>query len=92
MGKAGKNVVRDFIYGCWCNGRRIGGMSMPPLTDLLAATHVRREGLDVEFLDAQYQPEDYDRHLGNKFSDILAVAVMSSTQSFKNDVETLEYT
>ena len=87
--KAHKNVVRDFIYGCWCNGKRVGGMSMPPTNELLAATHARQPGLDVWFLDSQYEVGRYGELTASKFDGTLAVLVMSSTQSFRYDVETL---
>ena len=29
-----KNVIRDLVYGSWCNGRRIGGTQMPPVNHL----------------------------------------------------------
>ena len=60
MDGPGKNVVRDFLYGCWCNGRRIGGMQMPPLTELIAASHARQDGLNVVFIDAQIKPARYE--------------------------------
>lgn len=58
-GSHNRNVVRDFVYGCWCNGKHIGGMQMPPLNDLYCATHVRDAGIEIEFLDAQLEPERY---------------------------------
>ncbi|WP_173977805.1 B12-binding domain-containing radical SAM protein [Magnetospirillum sp. UT-4] len=86
---AHRNVVRDFIYGCWCNGKRVGGMSMPPTNELLAATHARQDGLDVLFLDSQYEPERYHQLAASGFADVLAVLIMSSTQSFRHDCLTL---
>jgi len=89
-GAIGKNIVRDFLYGCWCNGRRIGGMQMPPLTELMVATNVRQEGVESIFLDAQIEPERYLALREQKFEDISVVAMMSSTQSFRADVAILE--
>ena len=86
---ARKNVVRDFIYGCWCNGKRVGGMSMPPTNELLAATHARQPGLEVLFLDSQYEPERYDDLVASRFDGVLAVLIMSSTQSFRYDCQIL---
>jgi anaerobic magnesium-protoporphyrin IX monomethyl ester cyclase len=83
LGNAEKNIVRDFVYGCWCNGKRIGGMQMPPLNDLYCATHVRNCGIDVLFLDAQVGPEKYLELLTNEIDSIDAVVVLTSTQSFK---------
>lgn len=85
----GKNVVRDFIYGCWCNGKRVGGMDMPPTNELLAATHARQPGIEVLFIDSQYEPERYVELTRNSFDQTLAVLIMSSTQSFRQDVETI---
>jgi anaerobic magnesium-protoporphyrin IX monomethyl ester cyclase len=88
-GVAFKNIVRDFVYGCWCNGRRIGGMQMPPLNDLYAATHAREGGIAVLFVDASVEPARYDDLLNQRFSGIGAVVLMSSTQSFRQDAVVL---
>ena len=64
-------------------------MQMPPLNDLYVATHARQEGLEIEFLDAQFE---YDRYAGLKrknFDGYLALIIMSSTQSFRSDAQTL---
>lgn len=82
----GKNIVRDFLYGCWCNGRRIGGMQMPPLTELMTATHARQEGIESLFVDGQIEPDVYKHLMDGGLKDIIAVAMMSSTQSFQADV------
>lgn len=89
-GPVGKNIVRDLVYGCWCNGRRIGGMQMPPLNDLYAATHCRQPGVEVVFLDAQMEPERYRRLAEAGFRGVGAVVMLSSTQSFKEDVGTIK--
>ncbi len=80
-----KTVVRDFVYGCWCNGRRVGGMQMPPLNDLYVATHARNIGLDVLFLDAQLEPERWTAMKEHELADIAHVILLSSTQSFEED-------
>ncbi|RJR44083.1 MAG: radical SAM protein [Deltaproteobacteria bacterium] len=89
-GPAGKNIVRDLVYGCWCNGRRIGGMQMPPLNDLYAATHCRQPGVEVVFLDAQMEPERYQALARDGFRGVAAVVMLSSTQSFREDVGTIK--
>jgi len=88
-GNKDQNIVRDFVYGCWCNGRRIGGMQMPPINELYAATHVRQAGIDVLFIDAQSQTYEWQELQKNLFTDISIVVVMSSTQSFKEDVHAI---
>lgn len=90
VGSGARNVVRDFLYGCWCNGRRIGGMQMPPLTELTACTHARQDGVHPMFLDALVEPDRYRRLLQDRFDGIFAVAIMSSTQSFRQDVATFK--
>jgi len=85
----GRNIVRDFVYGCWCNGRRIGGMQMPPLNELFVCTHARQPGLEPIFIDANLEPERFRGLLASGLSDVLAVALMSSTQSFTEDVQVL---
>lgn len=87
----GKNIVRDFLYGCWCNGRRIGGMQMPPLTELMVATHARQDGVEAVFLDSQLEPERFLALQARDFEEVAVVAMMSSTQSFKADVAALKH-
>lgn len=87
VGKRHQNVVRDFVYGCWCNGRRIGGMEMPPLNELYVATHVKRAGVEVTLLDVQQQPECYDALLHSRLAGVMAIVMMSSTQSFRSDAQ-----
>lgn len=82
----GQNVVRDFVYGCWCNGRRIGGMQMPPLNELYCVTHARAGGVDAEFVDAQACPDVYEQIALQGFADYFAVVLMTSTQSFQHDL------
>lgn len=84
-----RNIVRDFVYGCWCNGKRIGGMQMPPLNDLYVTTHVRNAKLEADFCDAQFEPERYAAIADAGFRDYQAVAILSSTQSFVEDAALL---
>jgi anaerobic magnesium-protoporphyrin IX monomethyl ester cyclase len=90
LGPIGQNIVSDFIYGCWCNGRRIGGMQMPPLNEIYAATSCRKTGAKIGFLDAQMEPAHYRWLLKGGFNGVKAVVIMSSTQSFKENVTTLK--
>lgn len=82
----GRNIVRDFIYGCWCNGRRIGGMQMPPLTELYVATVLNRGGFPSSFLEADMQPGEFAELENHEFQSLSSALVMTSTQSFANDV------
>ena len=47
--KQAENVPRDLVYGCWCAGKRIGGISFPPLTSVLIATILRGAGIRSRF-------------------------------------------
>jgi len=87
-GKKQKNVVRDFIYGCWCNGRRIGGMQMPPLNQLYAASILKEAGHEVQFLDAQVEWDVFQKLDEQGFPGFDFLLIMSSTNSFLSDLET----
>ena len=87
---AAGNMVADLIYGCWCNGRRVGGMQMPPLNELYAATHARQQGIDTDFVDARFERDRFDEIMRRRFDAYFAVVLMSSTQSFRQDVQFLQ--
>ncbi len=80
-----RNVVRDFMYGCWCGGRRIGGMQMPPLNLLYVATVLQREGHDVELVDASVDYDAYERVVARS-RDYGALVILTSTNSFRLDI------
>ena len=82
-----KNVIRDLVYGCWCNGRRIGGMQMPPLNNLYVATILKEDGHQVQLIDAQVDYEAYRERDGKNFSGIDLLVLMSSTNSYKQDLQ-----
>ena len=84
-----KNVVRDFMYGCWCSGRRIGGMQMPPLNLLYVATVLKENGHNVELVDAGMDYASYE-DVKKRARDFGAVVILSSTNSFKMDIESLK--
>lgn len=90
IGSGKNNIVRDFVYGCWCNGKRIGGMQMPPLTELYCATHVKNSGFNVKILDALVQQDEWLEIEADGFSSCDIVIIMSSTQSFAHDCRVVE--
>ena len=81
-----RNVVRDFMYGCWCRGRRIGGMQMPPLNLLFIATTLRVDGQEVELIDASVDYSAYENAL-SKARDYGALILLTSSNSFWLDVK-----
>jgi radical SAM superfamily enzyme YgiQ (UPF0313 family) len=83
-----KNAVRDFVYGCWCRGRRIGGMQMPPLNLLYVTTVLQKDGFDAELIDASAEFNRYEQALAH-MEEYSVVILLSSTNSFRHDVKTL---
>lgn len=64
-------------------------MQMPPLNELYIVTHNRNYGIDIDFIDAQFELEKYNVLVENKFKDIRVVVLMSSTQSFQHDIKVI---
>ncbi len=82
------NVVRDQIFGCWCKGKEIGGMQMPPLSLLYVATVLQNAGHDVVFIDGAAERQ--------RFLDILEhgcdadiVIASTSTMTVSEDAQNL---
>jgi anaerobic magnesium-protoporphyrin IX monomethyl ester cyclase len=82
--KALGNVVRDFVYGCWCGGNLVGGIQMPPLSQLYVATVLHQDGVAVRIVDAGQDPELYDRTLAAA-GEIDVLVLLTSTNSFRQD-------
>lgn len=82
------NVVRDVVYGCWCNGKRIGGASVPPFTLLVLTSLLRKNSFSADFVDAQAEQliaEKMESYINNY--DLLVIA--TSTMTFKEDADYL---
>ncbi len=60
---------------------------MPPLNDLYVATHSKFEKLESIFIDAHMEPDRFQSFVEKRFSDIFAVVILTSTQSFQKDTE-----
>ena len=88
--KGSKNIIRDFVYGCWCDGRRIGGMQMPPTALLYVASILKKGKHDVTFLDETIEPDRYAKMLENSFREFDTVVMMVSTNSFLADAKKLQ--
>ena len=84
--KGARNVIREFMYGCWCRGRRIGGTQMPPTNLLYVATVLKEDGHAVELVDAGVDYAAYEKVLANA-SDYQAVIILTSTTSFRLDIQ-----
>lgn len=47
-----RGLVRDLMHGCWCGGRRVGGIEFPPVPLAQMATMLLREGIPARIADA----------------------------------------
>jgi anaerobic magnesium-protoporphyrin IX monomethyl ester cyclase len=83
-----KNVVRDLIYGCWCNGKRIGGAKIPPINLAYVATIIKNEGHEVYFFDALAEAATIE-DVNNIIQKYDIVVISTSMMSFREDVSLL---
>jgi len=83
-----KNVARDLIYGCWCKGKRIGGISFPPLPHFLIATILRDSGHQAKVIDASFLPHGmFD--VENLIIEYDFLIILTSTMTCKEDASSL---
>lgn len=82
-----RNVIRDVMYGCWCNGKRIGGATVPPFALVTVAT-ILRPLCDVSFVDAQAEQLDLDA-LTARVPEVDLIISSTSTMSFTEDASIL---
>lgn len=73
----GRPIARDLLYGCWCSGRRAGGVTYPPVPEVLLATILSRDGHQVEVADANVAPKAWPSVLARAKSFDLAVSQSS---------------
>jgi len=82
-------VGRDLIYGCWCHGKRVADMQLPPLHLLYLATNLRElGGHQVRVLDAlalDLSPET----IAQEAKPFDAVVVHTSNTTFRYDLRVL---
>ena len=82
------NIPRDLVYGCWCKGKRIAGVTFPPVSQVQTATVARNSGHNVTFLDAAGEGIPTENII-NKISDFQVVVMQTSTMTIKHDAEIL---
>lgn len=83
-----KNVLRDLVYGCWCQGKRIGGAKIPPTNLLSIATVLEANGYDITLLDALAEQKDIEE-VKKIIKDFDVVIISTSTMSFREDATIL---
>lgn len=86
--KFSKNVARDLLWGCWCKGRRIAGVQFPPLPLMYVATVLKKDGHDVDVLDAQAEVVSVSE-VEERISNYDVLFLISATMSYAEDAETL---
>ena len=86
--KGVKNVARDLVYGCWCRGKRIGGITFPPVSLLTVATVLRKAGHTVALVDAPAIQASLVV-LKKKIKNFDFVVVLTSTASVNEDAQVL---
>lgn len=86
--KAAKNVARDLVYGCWCNGKRIGGLSFPPVSLALVAAVLKNAGIEVSLVDEAVSGISEDG-LKNLFREHDLYVVLTSSVTLKSDAARL---
>lgn len=78
------NVARDLLYGCWCRGKRIGGITFPPISLLTVATVLQKAGHKVVLLDAAATGLSLSK-VKRKVEKFDLVVVLTSTASIEED-------
>lgn len=84
------NVPRDLVYGCWCKGKRIGGIRFPPLPQIQVATVLKKTGYSVDVIDTSVHPAGMPRvdRVIKKYDFLI---ILTSTMSVKEDAQHLAH-
>lgn len=85
----GRPIARDLLYGCWCSGSRAGGVTYPPVPEVLLATILSRAGHTVEVADANVAPAAWPKILARAKEFDLAVS-QSSWFTLEDDARALD--
>lgn len=85
----GNQGPRDLVYGCWCSGKRVGGILMPPVSSVMIATILRQNNLETDFCDFSFC-HSLDKLPAN-ISEYKVVVMLTSSVSFSEDKLFLEY-
>src|SRR3989338_3548270 len=83
------NIPRDLVYGCWCKGKRIAGVTFPPVSQVQTSTVVKEAGHNVTFLDAAGGGIDI-KEIKSKIQDFQIVVMQTSTMTVQQDAGILK--
>lgn len=81
-----ENIAKDFLYGCWCKGKRIAGAEFPNLSLLGVFNILKKTKNNVRLMDCPKERMDQAclmRFVKGFMPDI--VIMSTSTMSFKED-------
>lgn len=78
------NVARDLIYGCWCKGNRIAGLTFPPLSTLVVGAVLQQSGHTVELIDAQAERLSIQA-VQRRIKGFDAAVILTSTTTLNED-------
>ena len=83
------NIPRDLVYGCWCKGKRIAGVTFPPVSQVQTSTVVKEAGHNVTFLDAAGEGIGI-KEIKSKIKNFQALVMQTSTMTVKQDAGILK--
>lgn len=83
-GGAGAPVVRDLLHGCWCSGRRVGGILFPPVTLAGFAAAAAGKGFSPRVMDCPAERITLAA-AASALRETFAVVVMSSYFTARDD-------
>ncbi len=83
-----ENPVKDLLYGCWCQGKRIGGGTFPPLNLLSIASLLEKQNI-VKVIDAQAIKLNYN-DLVKYLANFNIIIFPTTSFCFLEDVEFLK--
>lgn len=82
------NSVKDLLYGCWCQGKRIGGSTFPPLNLLLIGTILEKKNL-VKIIDNNILKLEQD-DLAKYLSKFHLIILPTTAFCYEDDVKFLK--
>lgn len=77
-------AVRDLLHGCWCSGKRVGGIMFPPVTLAGFAAAAAERGFSPRVMDCPAERISFAK-AATELRDAFAVVVMSSYFTSRDD-------
>jgi len=83
--KHNEPIGRDLIYGCWCHGKRVADIQLPPLNLMYIASLLKDN--EVKLVDALSKRWSIEESLNKIEDDFDILIIASSNTTFRDDVE-----